>query len=152
MDYEYLRKYLKEHHITRKQFADDMGVSVYTVNNWFGRKPTNFPLAKTLEISRLYRIPLSKLEKDWLLTIQTENGETKDYPTSENLLDPGESLISCPSNRTLLLHYFDLLNKAAQEKVGEYAFLLTRIIDNLADPEQEVDDDRFIWNDEEGDS
>ena len=61
MDFDFLRSYLKQHKITRQQFADDIGVPIGTVNTWFGRPPSKFPVDIAVKIASIYHINLDDL-------------------------------------------------------------------------------------------
>ena len=61
MNYDFLKQYLKDHKITRSQFAESIDVSIYDVNNWFSRKPKKFPVEMAVKIASTYHIMLDDL-------------------------------------------------------------------------------------------
>ena len=153
VDFEYLRQWLKDHKITREQFAQDIGVSIYDVNNWFARKPKRFSLKIAVRIAKAYQIPLEELVKfddspDIKITdppleksIVEENGVLilkKPNATDQSEKDQTTRLpeyhiqssftYSEYQERTLLTH-FDKLNNPGRDKAIEAVSLLSRIPD-----------------------
>ncbi len=117
MDYEYLKQYLKDHKITRSQFAESIGVSIYDVNNWFSRKPKRFPVDTAVTISSVYHINLDDLiggeaASKWLFDsiigtrIETENEarvvqilDTLNDQGAEKFIESGEMIQQIPKYR-----------------------------------------------------
>lgn len=120
MDFDYLVGYLKQHKITRQQFADEIGVPIGTVNTWFFRRPKKFPAEMAVKIAFLYHIPIEKLIgrlADEETITEINKGINEVWETTEKYVDRKEKLLS----------HFDKLNPPGQEKVIDYADTLTKV-------------------------
>ena len=129
MDFDYLVGYLKQHKITRQQFADEIGVPIGTVNTWFFRKPKKIPAEIAVKIAFLYHVPIEKLIgkfADEETIAEINKGIDEIWESAEKEAIRKEKLISC----------FEKLNDDGQEKVIDYADTLTKVPEYQAKQEE----------------
>ncbi len=135
MDYEFLKRYMKEKRITRAQLAKDLGVSIYTINNWFGRKPKNFPFDMALKISMLYQIPIEKLYSNvvekavGIYDVRNGSHALRYTPETHSFYDEQGNLLATTavlSSEQLLVERWSQLNMDGQNLALEYLDMLTR--------------------------
>lgn len=143
MDFIFLKSFLKQHKITRKQFANDIGIPIGTVNTWFYRKPENIPPDIAVKIASIYQIPLDKLiggeaASGWFFS-QLLNGHTYG-------IEHGALVVKQPSaeerQKDEILNYFDSLNEKGKSRAIENVRNLTFVPEyKKTDSESEMLDD-----------
>lgn len=132
MDYDFLKDYLKSHKITRAKFAEDIGVSVYVVNNWFSREPPHFPIEKAVKIAAVYHINLDdliggKAAADWFFNSMLAD-QNKPQENQEE------------KNEKKLLYYFRQQNDLGQKQSIHSVELYSKVPEFRKDYEPEEQD------------
>ena len=121
MDYEFLRRFLKENKITRAEFAKALDVPIFTVHNWFRRKPKNFPVEMAVKIASRYHIMLDDLIGGEAAASWFMNSMIGDKVEDDN--------------EARIMLRFRKLNLPGQEKVIDYADTLSKVPEYQAKPE-----------------
>lgn len=151
MDYEFLKKYLKEHKITRAKFAKLLGVSVYTINNWFARQPKNIPMETIMKIAQVLHISWSlvagvyPIDEGRYMELPSD-GEARIFDGNGNLLgvatDFKHSMQIESESEGMLLQTYRLLNDIGQKLTLRHIYLLADIPEfQRKDAESALSDD-----------